>query len=62
VSVLALALAPSKRAEHLRMSTRSQSGVLRGINLNPVNLQVTNLDRSEAFYRRLFSLPPKREV
>jgi catechol 2,3-dioxygenase-like lactoylglutathione lyase family enzyme len=39
-----------------------QSGVLRGINLNHVNLRVADLDRSVAFYRGLFSLPPAREV
>ena len=62
VSVLALALVPSRRAERARRSTQSLSGVLRGININHVNLQVTDLDRSEAFYRRLFSLPPRRAV
>jgi catechol 2,3-dioxygenase-like lactoylglutathione lyase family enzyme len=36
--------------------------VLRGININHVNLQNSNLDRSVDFYRELFSLPPKREV
>jgi catechol 2,3-dioxygenase-like lactoylglutathione lyase family enzyme len=41
---------------------RRQTGVLRGINLNHVNLQVSDLDRSVDFYRRLFSLPPRREV
>ena len=41
---------------------QSQSGVLRGVNINHVNLQVSNLDRSVEFYRQLFSLPPKREV
>jgi len=41
---------------------QSQAGVLRGININHVNLQVSDLDRSVDFYRRLFSLPPRREV
>lgn len=68
VSALALAVVPggwSGRVERPRLvdmrSTQSQ-GVLRGININHVNLQVASLDRSEAFYRRLFSLPPRREV
>ena len=39
-----------------------QDGVLRGININHVNLQNSDLDRSVDFYRELFSLPPKREV
>ena len=37
-------------------------GVLRGRNLNHINLAVSNVDRSEAYYRRLFGLPPKRLV
>ncbi len=39
-----------------------QEGVLRGININHVNLQNSDLDRSVDFYRQLFSLPPEREV
>ena len=62
VSVLAMALVPRRSRLRDVRSTQSQSGVLRGINLNHVNLQVTDLDRSEAFYRRLFSLPRRREV
>lgn len=55
VTVLAMALVP-------RRSRQAQSGILRGININHVNLQVSDLDRSVEFYRRLFSLPPRREV
>jgi catechol 2,3-dioxygenase-like lactoylglutathione lyase family enzyme len=38
------------------------AGVLTGVNLHHINLNVADLDRTEAFYRRLFSLPPKRAV
>jgi catechol 2,3-dioxygenase-like lactoylglutathione lyase family enzyme len=34
----------------------------KGRNLHHVNLQVSDLQRSEAFYRRLFDLPPSRRV
>ena len=34
----------------------------KGRNLHHVNLQVSDLARSEAFYRRLFDLPPSRRV
>lgn len=37
-------------------------GVLTGINLHHINLNVADLDRTEAFYRSLFSLPPRRAV
>lgn len=39
-----------------------EPGVLTGINLHHINLNVADLDRTEAFYRRLFSLPPRRAV
>ena len=45
-----------------RFGTARLGGVLRGRNLNHVNLQVADVDRSVDFYRRLFSLPPKRAV
>ncbi len=41
---------------------QTAGGVLRGRNLNHVNLQVSDVDRSVDFYRRLFSLPPKRAI
>ena len=41
---------------------QSADGVLRGRNLNHVNLQVSDVDRSVDFYRRLFSLAPKRAI
>lgn len=69
VRALALAVMPAGMTPRARRSpvrgmprSQSQSGVLRGINLNHVNLQVADLDRSVDFYRRLFSLPPRREV
>ncbi len=34
----------------------------KGRNLHHVNLQVADISRSEAFYRRLFDLPPSRRV
>lgn len=37
-------------------------GVLIGVNLHHINLNVADLDRTETFYRKLFSLPPKRPV
>ena len=36
--------------------------VMRGRNLHHVNLQVSDVARSEAFYRRLLGLPPSRRV
>ena len=49
-------------ANRARRESTKQDGVLRGININHVNLQNSDLDRSVDFYRELFSLPPKREV
>ena len=57
VGALSMAIVPRPRRER-----RQQTGVLRGININHVNLQVSDLDRSVDFYGRLFSLPPRREV
>ena len=53
---------PEVSRERRESQRQSQSGALRGVNINHVNLQVSNLDRSVEFYRQLFSLPPKREV
>jgi catechol 2,3-dioxygenase-like lactoylglutathione lyase family enzyme len=63
VGALSVALVPgsSPRAARSRPELE-QTGLLRGININHVNLQVSDLDRSVDFYRRLFSLPPRREV
>ncbi len=44
------------------LERQAADGVLRGRNLNHVNLQVSDVDRSVEFYRRLFSLPPKRAI
>lgn len=38
------------------------SGVTKGRNLHHVNVQVSDVVRSEAFYRTLFGLPPTRRV
>ena len=38
------------------------AGLLKGRNLHHVNVRVSNLARSETFYRRLFDLPPSRVV
>ena len=54
LQALALVAAPAGR--------QAANGVLRGRNLNHVNLQVADVDRSVEFYRTLFSLPPKRAV
>jgi catechol 2,3-dioxygenase-like lactoylglutathione lyase family enzyme len=67
VKALSLGIVPAgllKRqgASRQRHEGPRQDGVLRGININHVNLQNSNLDRSVDFYRELFSLPPKREV
>ena len=51
---LAVVAAPVER--------QTGAGVLRGRNLNHVNLQVADVDRSVAFYRRLFSLRPRRLI
>ena len=65
VRALALGAVPAglagRRTASVREGTR-QDGVLRGININHVNLQNADLDRAVDFYRKLFSLPPKREV
>ncbi len=55
-------LASGKAVTLRRSESPRQEGVLRGININHVNLQNSDLDRSVDFYRELFSLPPKREV
>ena len=67
VKALALGVLPAGLASHpgvsrQRRESPKQEGVLRGININHVNLQNSDLDRSVDFYRELFSLPPKREV
>ena len=38
------------------------SRVMKGRNLHHVNVQVSDLVRSEAFYRQLFGFPPTRRV
>jgi catechol 2,3-dioxygenase-like lactoylglutathione lyase family enzyme len=67
VGALAFAAVPGRLTRRRRtpetgQGSQRQDGVLRGININHVNLQVSDLERSEEFYRTLFSLPPKREV
>ena len=67
VKVLALGIVPAglssrRGASRHRRESPKQDGVLRGININHVNLQNSDLDRSVDFYRELFSLPPRREV
>ena len=54
LGALAVVAAPAGR--------QAADGVLQGRNLNHVNLQVADVDRSVEFYRTLFSLPPKRAV
>ena len=44
------------------VTQQARDGVLLGRNLNHVNLQVADVDRSVEFYRRLFSLPPRRLI
>ena len=44
------------------MIDRIDALVSRGRNLHHINLQVSDLARSEAFYRRLFGLGPTRVV
>jgi catechol 2,3-dioxygenase-like lactoylglutathione lyase family enzyme len=39
-----------------------QAGLIKGRNLHHVNVRVSNLARSELFYRRLFGLAPTRVV
>jgi catechol 2,3-dioxygenase-like lactoylglutathione lyase family enzyme len=57
LQALAVMVAPFQTS-----SGERAAGVLRGRNLNHVNLQVADVDRSVDYYRRLFSLPPKRLV
>ena len=51
---LAVCAAPVER--------QASGGVLGGRNINHVNLRVADVDRSVDFYRRLFSLPPRRLI
>jgi catechol 2,3-dioxygenase-like lactoylglutathione lyase family enzyme len=47
------------------LAARAQTppdGVMKGRNLHHVNVQVSDVARSEAFYRKLFGLPPSRRV
>jgi catechol 2,3-dioxygenase-like lactoylglutathione lyase family enzyme len=47
------------------LAARAQAppgGVMKGRNLHHVNVQVSDVARSEAFYRKLFGLPPSRRV
>ena len=44
------------------VARQAGGGVLRGRNINHVNLRVADVDRSVDFYRRLFSLPPRRLI
>ena len=44
------------------LGRQAGGSALRGRTLNHVNLQVSDVDRSVDFYRRLFGLPPKRAV
>ena len=67
VKALAVGVVPAGLASRPGISQRprentKQAGALRGVNINHVNLQNSDLDRSVDFYRKLFSLPPKREV
>lgn len=68
VKALTLGMVPAglssrrRGASRQRKESPKQDGVLRGININHVNLQNSDLDRSVDFYRELFSIPPKREV
>lgn len=54
LQALTLVAAPVER--------QAGGSVLRGRNLNHVNLQVSDIDRSVDFYRTLFGLPPKRAI
>ena len=51
---LAVVVVPGER--------QASGGALRGRNINHVNLRVADVDRSVDFYRRLFSLPPRRLI
>jgi catechol 2,3-dioxygenase-like lactoylglutathione lyase family enzyme len=52
----ALTLAAAPRA------AQPSESLLRGRTLNHVNLQIADVEQSEAYYRKLFGLPPKRAV
>lgn len=41
---------------------QSASAVLNGFKLHHVNVQVSDVARSEAFYRKFFGLPPTRTI
>ena len=41
---------------------QTPAGVMKGRNLHHINMRVSELARSEAFYRKLFGLPPTRVV
>lgn len=42
--------------------TAAQGAIFRGRSINHLNIRVTDLDRSESFYRRLLGLPVRRPV
>ncbi len=43
-------------------ATRAQTGAVRARSLNHVNVGVTDVDRSEKFYRWLLGVPPRRYI
>jgi catechol 2,3-dioxygenase-like lactoylglutathione lyase family enzyme len=53
LQALALVAAPGAQAP---------AGIMRGRNLHHINVQVSDVARSEAFYRRLFGVGPSRRV
>jgi catechol 2,3-dioxygenase-like lactoylglutathione lyase family enzyme len=58
---LLLALAVMAAPVEIRAQT-TQGGVMKARILHHVNVQVSDVARSEAFYRTLFRLPPSRRV
>jgi catechol 2,3-dioxygenase-like lactoylglutathione lyase family enzyme len=45
-----------------RTAPQTPNNLMKGRNLHHVNVRVSDVARSEAFYRRLFGLPPSRRV
>jgi len=58
----ALALVAMPAAATAQTQARDAGGIMKGRMLHHLNIQVSDVARSEAFYRKLFGLPASRRV